>query len=340
MNTLLLWVLVAAIPLFSGCQKPQEPKSAAGLPAATVEVRVVERKTRAATEEVVGTLRARLQSVIEAKVSGKIERMLAVPGRKVSRGDLLATVEAGEVQSRLEQALALREQAGADLKRLALLFQQNILSQSEYDAAQSRFRVADASVKEGETLLGYTRVTAPFDGTITRKRADVGDLAAPGKPLLEMEDSTTLRIESDAPEGVLGRLALGDKLPVRIAGVDYDLEGVVSEIAPAADPGSRTSLVKLDLPPAKGLHSGQFGRVSMPVGETSALRAPASAVLQRGQMEVVFVSTGNRAQLRLVKTGKQIGAEVEIVSGLDAGEWVVVQGAAGLKDGQPVLPKP
>ena len=114
----------------------------------------------------------------------------------------------------------MRQQAESDLKRATDLFQQKILSQSEYDGAQSKFRVADAAATEAKTLLGYTRVTAPFDGVITRKYADVGDLAAPGKPLLEMEDARDLRLEADVPEAVIGHLALGDKLGVSVSGAD------------------------------------------------------------------------------------------------------------------------
>ena len=275
-----------------------------------------------------GTVRAKLHSVIEAKVSGKIEQMLVVPGQKVKAGELLVQLDAREVQAQLDQALAVRQQAESDLKRATDLFQQKILSQSEYDSAQSKFRVADAAATEAKTLLGYTKVTAPFDGVITRKYADVGDLAAPGKPLLEMEDARDLQLEADVPEAVIGHLALGDKLGVRVSGVSNELAGVVSEIAPSADPNSRTFLVKLDLPPTPGLRAGQFGRVAVPVGETSALRVPASAVLQRGEMELVFVVVNGHAQLRIVKTGKRVGDEVELVSGVDAGEQVVVDGAA------------
>jgi RND family efflux transporter MFP subunit len=302
----------------------------------TVRTQTIERLHRVATEEVVGTVRAKLHSVIEAKVSGKIDRMIAVPGKIVRRGELLATIEAREVQARLEQAVAVRQQAEGDLKRDAALLEQNILARSQFDAAQAKSRVADAAVREAETLLGYTQVVAPFDGTITRKLADVGDLAAPGKPLLELEDSHTLRLEADVPEAVVGTLTLGDRLPVRLSTLTSDLEGVVSEIAPAADPGSRTFLVKLDLPPTPSLRAGQFGRVSMPVGGTSALRAPASAVVVRGQMELVFVVSEGRARLRIVKTGRRIGDDVEIVSGVEAGESLVVENPSGLVDGQPL----
>jgi hypothetical protein len=106
-----------------------------------------------------------------------------------------------------------------------------------------------------------------------------------------------------------------------------------------ADPGSRTFRVKLDLPPTPGLRSGAFGRVAVPVGETSTLRVPAPALVVRGQMEMVFVVAGPTAQLRLVKTGKRLGGEVELVSGVRAGEQVVIEGAAQLTDGQPVTVK-
>jgi len=325
---------------FSGCGHKAESGTAPSLPTASVRVQTVESKKRVATEEVVGTVRAKLRSVVEGKVSGKLEQMIVVPGQQVKAGEVLAVIDAREVQARLDQALAVRQQAESDLKRFTLLLEQKILSQSEYDGAQSKFRVADASVKEAETMLGYTKVTAPFAGVITRKHADVGDLAVPGKPLLEMEDSRALRLEADVPEAVVGRLTLGDKLPVRIAALETELEGVISEIAPAADPGSRTFLVKLDLPAQPGLRAGQFGRVAMPVGETAALRVPVSAVVQRGQMEIVFVVSDNKAQLRLVKTGKRIGSEVELVSGIEAGEKIVVEDVAALSDGQPLTIKP
>lgn len=318
----------------SGCGSRHESSAKPALPVATVRAQTIERKMRVATEEVVGTVRAKLRSVIEAKVSGKIEQLLVVPGQQVKAGEALAIVDAREVQARYEQAVALRQQAEADRKRLATLFEQKILSQSEYDGAQAKARVATANVTEAETMLGYTKVVAPFTGVITRKHADVGDLAAPGKPLLEMEDSTVLRFEADVPEAVVGKLRLKDELTVRISVLEKELPGVVSEIAPAADPNSRTFLVKLDLPATAGLRAGQFGRVAMPVGETSALRVPGAAIIQRGQMELAFIVVDGKAQLRIVKTGKRLGSEIEVVSGIAAGEKIVITDAATLTDGQ------
>jgi RND family efflux transporter MFP subunit len=164
----------------------------------------------------------------------------------------------------------------------------------------------------------------------------VGDLAAPGRALLEIEDPTTLRLEADVPEALMGKISMGDKLALQIPTIGALLEGVVSEIAPVADPNSRTFPVKLDLPVRPGLRSGQFGRLAVPVAEVSAIRVPASAVIVRGQMEIVFVVAGGEAQMRLVKTGKHLEAGTEIVAGLNPGEQIVIEGATQLVDGQPV----
>ena len=279
MKRLLLSTLVAAIPIISGCHKAPG-QNQTELPSATVHAQTVERKSRAATEDVVGTVRPKLSAAIEAKVSGRIEQMLVVPGQLVKAGDRLVQLDAHEIQSRLDQASAARQQAESDLKRATDLIQQKILSQSEFENAQSKFRIAAAAEAETKTMLDYTLIVAPFDGVITRKLADVGDLAAPGKSLLQMENPDTLRLEADVPEALIGNVKLGDNLAVRIAAVTNDIAGTVAEMSPTADPNSRTYLVKLDLPGATGLRSGQFGRVSVPVGEASAIRVPASSKLE------------------------------------------------------------
>jgi RND family efflux transporter MFP subunit len=299
-------------------------------------VQNVESRKRMATEEVVGTVRPKLRSVIEAKVSGRVERMLVAPGQAVKAGDLLVQLNAAEIQARYEQARAVREQADREFKRKESLYKDKTISQAEFDIADSQLRVADAAVKEAETLLGYIKVAAPFDGLITAKRADVGDLAAPGKPLLEMEDPTTLRLEADVPEALMGKISLGDRLAVRVPAINAALEGQISEIAPVADANSRTFPVKLDLPTTTGLRSGQFGRLAVPVAEVNAIRVPTSAVVLRGQMELAFVVANGKARMRLVKTGKHLENEVEIVAGLNPGEQIVVENAAQLLDDQPV----
>ncbi len=340
MKRFLILTAIATGPLLAGCHKAPEPRSAVELPSVAIRAQTVERKARAATEDVVGTVRPKLSAAIEAKVSGRIEKMLVVPGQTVKQGELLVQLDAHEIQARYDQAAAGRQEAENNLKRNTSLMEQKILSQSEFDNAQAKFRMAAAAEAEAKTMLDYVKIVASFDGVITRKLADVGDLAAPGKPLLQMENPNTLRFEADVPEALIGNVKLGDQLAVRLAAITAEIAGTVAELSPAADPNSRTSLVKLDLAGAAGLRSGQFGRVAVPVGEAIAIRVPTAAVIQRGQMEMVFVVISNHAQMRLVKTGSHFGGEIELVSGVDAGEQVVTDGAAALADGQPVTIKP
>ena len=326
--------LVLVLALGACSKKPHEMALGDDLPAVAVHVQTVESKPHVATEEVTGSVRAKLHSGIEAKITGRIEKMLVVPGQRVKQGEVLVQLDAREIQAKLDQARAVRDQSETNLKRYTALLANKVTPQAEFDNVQSANRVAKAALAEAETNLGYMTITAPFDGVITRKSADVGDLATPGKTLLEIEDPAALRFEADVPEAIIGSIAAGASMPVRSG--TLEITGTVSEIAPVADAQSRTFLVKLDLPQTPGLRTGQFGRVAVPLSETSVLRIPVSAVVQRGQMEIVFVVEKGRAQLRLVKTGKRFGDEVELVSGIEAKEQVAVENVSRLADGQRV----
>ena len=333
--------LALATLLVSGCgRKPEtHATSHSDLAAAQVQVQTAESKQRATTEEVVGTVRAKLRSTLEAKLSGRIDKMPVLLGQAVKAGQLVAHLDAAEIKARLDQAEASLQQAERDWKRTSGLFEQQAATRSDYDTADSRQRVAKAAVAEAQAIMGYVEVLAPFDGVVTKKWADVGDFASPGKPLIDIEDPSVLQLEADVPEAIASRIQQDARLAVRVGSVKGDLAGTVREIAPTADPASRTFRVKLDLPQTAGMMSGQFARLLVPVGESSSVRVPASAVIQRGQLEILFVVANQRAQLHLVKTGRTIGDEVEILAGLNSGESVVVGGAALLVDGQPVEAK-
>jgi len=284
----------------------------------------------------VGTVRARQRAVIESKVSGRIAQMPVSLGQVVAPGETLVQLDVREMEARLEQAQAEQARAQADLNRLQPLLKQGAVTPQEFDAAQSRARVAEGAVSEARTLLGYAEIRAPFRGVITKKLADMGDLATPGKPLLELEDPSSLRVEVNVPEALIGRVRAGESMPVHLPALNRTLTGTVGEVAPAADATSHTFLVKLDVPATGDLRAGMFGRVSVPVGESSELRVPKAAVVTRGQLELVFVVEKGVAHMRLVRTGGVTGSEVELLSGVAPGDVVVVEGAAGLEDGQPV----
>ena len=284
-------------------------------------------------------MRAKLQATLEAKLSGRIEKLTVVTGQRVKAGELIARLDAPEVNARLEQAEASRDQAERDWRRVEALFGQQAATRAEYDAAQSRNQMAKAAAAEAKAMMSYIEILAPFDGVVTRKWADVGDLAAPGKPLLALEDPSALQLEADVPQALAAYVERNARLAVRVDGVRGELTGTVSEIAPGADPVSRTVRIKVDLLGQPGLSSGQFARLVVPIGRRDSLRVPVSAVVRRGQLEIVFVVVNQRAQLHLTKTSQRVGEEMEILSGLHAGDAVVVEGADQLRDGQPVEPQ-
>ena len=331
----------ALLPLVGGCgKKPEAAHTAAeNLPPATVRVQKIEAVKQAAVEEVVGTVQPKLQAVIEAKVSGRITRLPVSLGQAVKPGDLLVELDNREIQARLEQATATLRQAELDFKRVSNLHQQTAATQSELDTAQARLNVAKATVAEAEAMWAYARVVAPFEAVVSRKLAEEGDLAMPGKPLLELEGKAGLRLVADLPAQLAGQVQQGEKLGVRVDTLANVLTGEVAEISPAADPSSRTVRVKVNLAEGAGVRSGQFGRLAVPVGEASFLFVPTTAVVRRGQMEIVFAAVDGKAQMRLVRCGKMTEQGTEILAGLQSGETIVMEGAEMLRDGQPLQPR-
>lgn len=331
---------ILVIVLAAGCGRKAESRSNAAtvraLPAASVKVRKAEIRKQASTEEVAATIKAKTRTTLEAKVSGRIDKLPVALGQTIKAGQLVASLDAAEIKARLEQAEAALQQAERDWKRISALFDAQASTRSEADAAEARYRVAKAGVAEARAMISYVEVAAPFDGVVTKKWVDIGDLAVPGKPLVDMEDPSDLQLEADVPEAIASRVERNARLAVRADSLSGELVGVVAEIAPAADPITRTLRVKLSLPQTPGLKSGQFARLLVPTGENSSVTVPLSALVRRGQLEIVFVAAGQNARLHLVKTGKQTGDEIEILAGLDAGDLVVIDGATLLVDGQPL----
>jgi RND family efflux transporter MFP subunit len=180
--------------------------------------------------------------------------------------------------------------------------------------------------------LSYTVVKAPFDGVVTEKKVEAGELASPGQPLLKMEDSLQMRLEATVAEGDLKSVSRGDKIPVFIDALGVQaLTGVVSQILPAGDPHTHTFMVKVDLPKTPGLKSGMFGRFQLDKGTTRTLLVPDSAVLERGELTSVFVVGSDQvSRLRWIKVGRRFDKQIEILSGVNVGELVLLEGSRGV----------
>jgi len=323
--------------ILAGCGSETTPAAREELAAVAVTQQSVQQQEVPVYEEVVGTVRPRKEAQVTAKVTGRLLQMSAIPGMKVQTGNLLAKIDVGELDAALARAQAALEQATRDLARYNSLRDSGAIAVAEIEQAEARQRMATATVAETKTMVENASVTAPFDGTITRKYLEPGDLASPERPIFAMEDPSLLRLEINVAEAMAGSIAIGDQFRVEVGGAEAEIDGIVSELSPSADVGSRTFLVKLDLPAHESLRAGQFGRASLPRGNRTAILVPTNALISRGQMDYVFVAVENTARLRIVSTGASQNEHTEILAGLDGGERIVINPPATLRDGQPLI---
>ena len=324
---LLLPVPVTAAPAPAG-----EPMM---VPVARVEAREIP-----SLVELTGTVQAAERAAISAKVSGVVSRVDVTLGSTVAAGEVLVTLEAGEITARLRQAEAQLAQAKRHLERDRGLLARNAATPDAVRTMADQFAIAQAAHQEARSMLAYTTITAPFAGVITAKQVNAGALATPGTVLLEMEDNRRLQVRTALPESLIARVRIGDQLTVHVPATGFEAAATVAEIGPASDPGSRTAAVTLDLPAGADLRSGQFARVRVPSASAIALLVPASAVVPAGQMDRVFVIEGDTARLRLVRTGQRRDGLIEILAGLDPGELVATGNNRLLENGRRVQVQP
>lgn len=329
----LLLLGVTGLAALAGCGRHANSTVAESQPAVAVRTASAEKIQVVNRQAVAGTVRPQARALVAAKIMGTVARADFAVGQAVADGEPLVSLTAAEIGARVEQAQAGLAQARRDYEREAALLAKGAATAESVHALEDRRRIAEAALVEATTMQGYTEITAPFAGIITKKFVYAGDFAAPGTPLFEIEGADRLRAEVQVPES-LPLLAPGASLDVQTE--DGSVGGVLAELSPAADPSSRTRLAKVDLPAGSAFRSGQFVRVLWPAGESGQITVPAGAVSMFGQMERVFTVSEGRAHLRLVKTGARDGGRVEILAGLDAGEIVVVDALPNLRDGQPV----
>jgi RND family efflux transporter MFP subunit len=300
---------------------------------------------------------------VRVKAGDRVRRgqLLVVLDDRTPRAQLAAAragvEEAAQGGTEIDQAIAAaaadRQFAEATFKRYQGLLEKNSVSKQEFEGAESRYKAALANeralaakkkqieargaqaashVESAQAVYSYSHVTSPIDGMVASKAVDPGTVVMPGMPLLTVEDPNRYRLEASVPERVVSKVALGMK--VRVDSGGKSAEGHVAEIVPSADPASRTFLVKIELPRHAGCRSGDYGTARFAIGEARRLLVAREAVAVHGQLEGVYVlGPENKAEFRLIKTGKDFEGRVEVLSGLNEGERVVVSQAAQLRDG-------
>lgn len=328
--------MLAALLLLTGCGSKEEPVTpvVSASSQKTIQASIVEVKHTSVPirVEVTGQVAPIFQATLSSRIQGTIDQLLVREGTKVSKGQLLIQLDSRDLQADLARANAEVENAKAHLDRMNQLYAQDAVSKQEMENATRAFRVAEADRNAVEAQLSYTTVRAPFDGVITEKKVEAGELASPGQPLLKMENPQHLRLEATVAEGDLRSVSRGDKIPVVIDALEGQaVVGTVSQILPAGDPQTHTFMVKVDLSKAVGLKTGMFGRFPLEKGATQTILVPSTALVQRGELSSLYVIGADRiARLRWVKPGRHFEKHVEILSGLNEGEHVLTDGNRGI----------
>ena len=346
--------LVALTALLSGCSR--DPKiTTAAVPETVSGIAVVRAELISLPDwvETTGTVHTAQSAQLASQAMGNLTEIRVREGDRVSRGDLLAMVDDAQPKATLEQARAAetaaqKEVSAAEteatlaestLARYQKLYEKKSVSPQEFDEVRSREQSAaahselarageaqaSAAVALARKLLENTRIVAPFDGVIAEKKLDAGALVMPGTPVFIIEDTAEYRLEANVDESNIHAVRIAQKVPVSIDGLaEQELSGTVAQLVPAADPGSRSFVVKISLPRAAGLRSGLFGRARFPHGMRSAIRAPQTAIVNRGQLRGVYVLDANQvASMRFVTLGRASGNQVEILSGIENGEMLL-----------------
>lgn len=323
--------LVAAMAWSGGCfarkVAPGVLETAAGVPVpGDAPVWVVAPESRPARVDVVGTVQSEETVHLSAKFTAYVQQVLASAGSTVRQGQPLIRLDDRDLREQMRAAQAQRAQTEEEYNRTRKLMETGAATEQALTAARTAFEAAQARVSQVQVMLADAELKSPLDGIVTDRRAEVGDLAAPGQVLLSVYNPRAMRLEVAVPVRLTPYLQLNQSVEVT---VDYPagvMTGRVSEIVAEIDPSSRTRKVRVHLPDSGGqVLPGTFGRAWIDGPVRESLLVPSTCVYRVGQLEWAQVVAGGRALRRLVRTGRAEGERVEILSGLLPGDRVLTR---------------
>lgn len=336
----LLLVILYALGILGGGEKV-EPGTTAGdgqpLPA-EAQVIKVERQLTSNTLSWQGTVRSRTAAKIAPKLNARVLEVLVNPGDTVKKGAVIARMDDRDLRAAYDAARAAHAaaaaqagQAGADEKRMVDLYQKQAATRQSYDAALALAKAARAmasqaasAAQQAKVMLGENVLYAPFDGVISERLKEPGDMAMPNDAVVLMHKPEDLRLEAAIASHCLDQVKLGMPVTVRFDAMHQSLEAKVDEIAPEVEPQTHTQMIKVKLPVLAGLQHGQYGWLELSCqAEHQALLIPKAAVLHYGQLQAVKVVDGRQVHTRHIRTGKQFGERIEVLSGLRDGESIL-----------------
>lgn len=337
MPLLAVLVLLAMIAAMAGLFDRRIAPGLADRPSAPPpdNLLTVSSHTVAVAEPVPASVEAKQATLISARIMAGITQILVRSGDTVTQGQLLLNLEKTDLQARAKQAHqqvkafeARVKEAQLELARAEQLAQQKLIAaaaldqaRANHDAITAQLASARQALEEAQTAVGFTEIRSPINGRVVDRFAEPGDTAVPGGKLLSIYDPLSLRIEAQVREQLALALQVGQPLQVEIPALGKQLAAEVEEIVPAANPGSRSFLVKARIAFNQDLLPGMYARLNIPAGERQQLLIPRDRVASIGQLDVVWVLEAGTLQRRFVRTGQTTAdGQIEIIAGLNSGD--------------------
>ena len=335
-------LLTLPILLLAACGGHQTSESHIADTKVVASTATAERLEVASEIEIFGTVEAERTAAISSRVMAMVTAVRVQTGDEVRRGQLLLEIDPQAADGQLSQARGGLGQAQAALalaernyERFKALAEVNAASELELDMARMQYEQAKGAVEQAEgavssasSVAGDSQVVAPFGGRVVQRMVEIGDLAAPGRPLMMLESTAGRRLALTVPETLMleSNLALGNELRIRVdARADLGpLTGTTTEMTPGADPASHSFRIKVALP-VEDIPSGAAGRAWIEGKKRALVAVPTAAVMRQGGMSLVVIKTDDgRASSRVVTLGERRDGQVEVLSGLSGGEVVLV----------------
>lgn len=311
--------------LLAACGAPESETTAVNEPHPAVQAHALRLAAETLPEHYItsGVVSSDHRVAISSRLAGYIREIAAREGDRVKKGQMLVRVDPVNARQALNQALADFADAKADLERYRKLLAEHAVSQQQFDKVRLRYKVAKSRVEQAKNQLAYAEIASPVTGIVVKKAMNTGDMAAPGAPILVVEDPTQLLVETDVSARAAAHLAVGDAVDVVIPALDAVRGGHIRQLVNAADPASHQFHVKIALDDTRGVHPGMFAEVRFRTGSRQALLIPAAAVVHRAGLTGVYVVDDQGVlHYRQIRLGERHGERVEVAAGLRAGERI------------------
>ena len=302
------------------------------------------------------TASGKIQAVNSANLStrmmGFVDKIYVNVGDKVSKDQMLLSINNDDLQAKLAQvnasiteATAAYNNAKKDYERFQNLFAENSASQKEMDDMTAHFEIAKARLETANQMknevnaqFAYVNIRAPFSGIVTNKFIEAGDMANPGMPLIAVEAPGEFEVMAMVPETEISQVKKGEKVDVTVKSLDRSVTGSVTEVSISAKNTGGQYLVKIALDKSDAaILSGMYVTVKFPVEKqvkSQVVLIPENAIVESGQLQGVYVvGENNTVLLRWLRLGRTFGNEVEVLSGLSADETYIVSSEGRLFNG-------